>query len=66
MKKLEGYSEVELKAEVYDNLATIEQSQTNIKALNNELAKRQSQTITNLTEEPVEPSQEDIKKEEVK
>lgn len=39
-KKVEDYSTIELKALVYDALATIEQNQTNIKIINEELKKR--------------------------
>lgn len=39
-KQIEDYSTTELKALVYDSLATIEQHQSNIKFINEELAKR--------------------------
>ena len=39
-KKIEDYSTTELKALVYDSLATIEAQQANIKFINEELKKR--------------------------
>ena len=39
-KKIEDYSTTELKALVYDSLATIESQQANIKFINEELKKR--------------------------
>ena len=39
-RKIEDYSTTELKALVYDSLATIEQNQANIKFINEELKKR--------------------------
>ena len=40
MKTIKDFTDVELKAVAYDNLATIEQSQANIKAISQELAER--------------------------
>jgi hypothetical protein len=39
-RKIEDYSTTELKALVYDSLATIEAQQANIKFINEELKKR--------------------------
>jgi hypothetical protein len=39
-RKIEDYSTTELKALVYDSLATIESQQANIKFINEELKKR--------------------------
>jgi len=40
MKTIKDYTDVELKALAYDNLAQIEQGQTNLKAINAELELR--------------------------
>lgn len=42
MKELKDYSELELKAFVYDDMARIEVSQNNIKIVNQELQRRAS------------------------
>jgi len=39
-KKIEDYSTTELKALVYDSIATIEAQQANVKFINEELKKR--------------------------
>lgn len=39
-KKLEEMTAIEIKALVYDQMAAIEQSQTNVKLLNEELRRR--------------------------
>lgn len=45
MKGLKDYTETELKALAYDNFATVESSQNNLKLINEELARRQSAPI---------------------
>ena len=42
MKKLEEYSEVELKALAFEQLETIEMAQNNLKIINQERTKRNS------------------------
>lgn len=39
-KTIKDFTDTELKAFAYDNLATIEQSQANLKTINEELARR--------------------------
>jgi hypothetical protein len=46
MKELKDYSEVDLKALAYDQLATIEQAQNNLKLIHQELGRRRSQPET--------------------
>lgn len=51
-KTIKDFTDVELKAMVYDNLATIEQAQANIKAINQELQARtelQNQPVPEIT-----------------
>lgn len=45
MKTIKDYTETELKAMAYDNLATIEQAQANIKAINQELSERAKKPV---------------------
>jgi hypothetical protein len=52
MKELKDFSEVELKAASYDQLANIERCQENIKAINQELTRR--------SQAPVEEKKEDV------
>ena len=40
MKELKDYTDIELKALVYDNVAQIEKAQVNMKVINQELANR--------------------------
>ncbi len=40
MKQITEYSEIELKAMAYDQMATIERAQANFKIINEELTKR--------------------------
>jgi hypothetical protein len=54
MKELEDYSEVELKALVYDEMGKIEIAQGNIKIINSELQRRASL--------PKEAPKEEVKK----
>lgn len=49
-KTIEQYTEIELKAMVYDHMASIERSQQIIKLINDELAKRAQKEA----EKPVE------------
>ena len=44
MKTIKDFTVVELKSMAYDALATIEQAQANIKAINQELAERAKET----------------------
>ena len=53
-KGLKDFSEVELKALVYDNIAQIEKNQANIKIINQELANRGKKEVA--VAEPEEPA----------
>jgi hypothetical protein len=57
-KQLKDYTETELKATAYDQLVVLEQAQTNIKVINQELASRaqNTQTKTNMDENKIETS----------
>jgi hypothetical protein len=45
-KQLKDFTEVELKALAYDNVAQLEQAQNNLKVINNELARRKQPEVT--------------------
>lgn len=52
-KTIKDFTDVELKAMAYDNLATIEQAQAVIKAINQELASRANTPVQTETTEEV-------------